>query len=65
MLRELGERCYCSCLRCLSLFTDVDVAGLMDASLNTSKLHFQGDAQQWHSLVSQCVPAPICACACL
>lgn len=55
-LRELGQQCYSSCLRCLSLYTDVDVAQLLSSTLNSKQAQFSGDATEWHHLVETCAP---------
>ena len=55
-LRDLGQLCYSSCLRCLSMFNDVDVGALVGSTLSSSKVHFNGDASQWHDLVTECAP---------
>lgn len=57
-LRCATERCYAACLRCLSMYADVDIVGLMDSSVDRSQMRFHGGPDMWNSLVERYLPPP-------
>lgn len=52
-LRAVTERCYAACLRCLSMFADVDIVGLMDSTVDRSQMRFHGGPDMWNALVQR------------
>eukprot|EP00892_Ulva_mutabilis_P002511 jgi/Ulvmu1/12260/UM086_0053.1 len=52
-LRSVTERCYAACLRCLSMYADVDIVSLMDSTLDRSQMRFHGGPDMWNNLVQR------------